>query len=402
MLKNVIVVSDYAYVDGGAAKVAIQTALALSKQTDLTIYYFAGCGEACDALVNSSVKTICLHMPDLLGNPSKLDAMIKGIYNKKAGRELEKLLCTLDISETVVHVHTWTKVLSSSVFATCKKLKVKTFLTVHDYFLTCPNGACYDYVKRRICTIKPMSLKCMACNCDSRNYIQKLWRCLRQFRQNRVIYSFRELNYILISNFQKMQLANRIPCINQSVIIKNIIDMGESDYITDVEKQDKYLFLGRVAKEKGPDIFCEAIKKAEVNGIVIGEGPLKESLQNEYENIQFMGWKSKKEIDGVLKTVRALVFPSVWYEGSPLTVPEVQVHGIPCIVTKCNAAVDDIVDGENGFVTEPNAVDISKAIEKINDNDVVRSMSLKTVQYFDFSRISEEKYIEELVSVYIA
>ena len=42
MLKNVIVVCDYAYVEGGAAKVAIQTALALSRETNLNVYFFAG------------------------------------------------------------------------------------------------------------------------------------------------------------------------------------------------------------------------------------------------------------------------------------------------------------------------------------------------------------------------
>lgn len=50
-----------------------------------------------------------LGMYDLLGNPSKLDAMKKGIYNRKAGKLLEDLLNTLKENETIIHVHTWTK-----------------------------------------------------------------------------------------------------------------------------------------------------------------------------------------------------------------------------------------------------------------------------------------------------
>ena len=82
-IRNVIVACDYAYIEGGAARVAVQTAVELSKRSNLKVYFFAGCGEPCQELVQSSVQVISLGMYDLLGNPSKLDAMKKGIYNRK-------------------------------------------------------------------------------------------------------------------------------------------------------------------------------------------------------------------------------------------------------------------------------------------------------------------------------
>ena len=54
---------------------AVQTAVELSKRSNLKVYFFAGCGEPCQELVQSSVQVISLGMYDLLGNPSKLDAM---------------------------------------------------------------------------------------------------------------------------------------------------------------------------------------------------------------------------------------------------------------------------------------------------------------------------------------
>ena len=59
-MKNIII-CDYAYIEGGATKVAIQTAIALSNYTDYNIYFFAGCGEPCEELKN-------------------------GIYNRKSGK----------------------------------------------------------------------------------------------------------------------------------------------------------------------------------------------------------------------------------------------------------------------------------------------------------------------------
>ena len=39
-IRNVIVACDYAYIEGGAARVAVQTAVELSKRSNLKVYFF--------------------------------------------------------------------------------------------------------------------------------------------------------------------------------------------------------------------------------------------------------------------------------------------------------------------------------------------------------------------------
>ncbi len=399
MIKNIIIICDYAYIEGGASKVAIQTALALSRQTNLKIFFLSGYGEICDDLKNSNVIVKNLNMYDLLGNPNKLKAAINGIYNKKAERELRKLLLTLNIEETVVHIHTWTKVLSSSIFKVCNDLGVKTFLTLHDYFLVCPNGVCYNYVKRKACDIKPMSIKCMICNCDSRNYIQKLWRYARQFVQNTIIYKFKNLNYIFISEFQVKQIEKRYSFIKNKFLIKNIIDLGEK-FKVDCENNNYFLFLGRVCKEKGINLFCEAVRKANVSGIVIGDGPLLDNLKKQYAEIKFVGWQEKEQISVWLKKTRAFVFPSICYEGSPLSIPEVQAHGIPCLVTDGNAGTDNIIPNINGLIVEANVYEIEKGIEQLKNSNFIKKLSTYTFENFDFTVGSEDKYVKSLLELY--
>lgn len=91
-IKNIVIVCDYAFFEGGAANVALQSVLAFAKYTDLNVYCFAGNGEPCEALKDSRAKIVALEMPDLLGNKNKMDAFIKGIYNKRAGEELLSLI----------------------------------------------------------------------------------------------------------------------------------------------------------------------------------------------------------------------------------------------------------------------------------------------------------------------
>lgn len=398
-LKNMVVICDYAFFEGGAANVAMQSVLAFAKHTDLNVYCFAGSGEPCDQLKNSRTKVIALKMPDLLGNKNKLDAFLKGIYNKKSGEELRKLLATLNKEETVVHVHTWTKVLSSSVFKVCEEMNFKTYLTIHEYFLACPNGACYNYVEQKICELDPMSMACLKCNCDARNYLQKLWRCARQAKQNRVIRHNKNLNYVFISPYQEKQLLRRIPKIKNKFLVKNPINVGERMHI-EPEKNADFIYMGRLSGEKGPQLFCEAITKAGVHGVVMGTGLLEEELKAKYPNIEFTGWQNKEQINERLKEIRTLIFPTLWYEGSPLTTPEVQAHGIPCIVTDCSSATDDIVQGENGEIVKANADDMAAAINRFKDDEYVKRLSRNTYQMFDENRGSEKWYVDNLMKIY--
>ena len=399
-LKNIVIVCDYAFFEGGAANVAMQSVLALANYTDLNIYCFAGSGEPCEQLKNSRVETIALNMPDLLGNKNKVDAFCKGIYNKKVEEEFRKLLSTLKKEETIVHIHTWTKVLSSSVFNVCYEKDFKTYLTIHEYFLACPNGACYDYIKQKICELKPMSIACLKCNCDARSYPQKLWRCARQFKQNKVIRKFTNLNYVFISPYQQKQLMRRIPNVKNKYLVKNPINVGERMHIKANDNFD-YIYMGRLSGEKGVKLFCEAISKTKVRGVVIGTGILENELKEKYPNIEFTGWQNKVQINERLKKARALIFPTLWYEGSPLTVPEVQAHGIPCIVTDCSSAVDDIVQGENGEIVQANVADLCGAIERFKDDEYVKRLSENTYDMFDEKRGSEKWYVDNLMKIYL-
>lgn len=398
-IKNVVIVCDYAYIEGGAARVAIQTATALGKYTDLNIYFFAGCGELCSELKDSRVKVITLMMYDLLGNPNRIDAMKNGIYNKTAGKCMAELLSELDSKETIVHVHTWTKVLSSAVFKAAQDAGVPVFLTVHDYFLTCPNGGCFNYVQNKICELQPLSAKCVTCSCDARHYYHKIWRCIRQRKQNKVIRGCNNIRYIFISDFEKQQILRRMPIPGRQFMVKNPIAYQER-YRVHAENNELFLFIGRVSEEKGVELFCEAVREAGVKAVVIGDGKSKEKLKKQYSEITFTGWIEKAEIQQWIDRGRCLIFSSLWYEGAPLTVLEVQAYGLPCIVTNCNSAMDSVEQGITGEIINPNVEDMISAINKMKDDNYIERLSQETYLRFDENRCSEQYYVEQLLETY--
>jgi len=343
---TVIVVNDFDYIQGGASKVAIDTANILVNDENIDVYYFSGDSKS-PSILNQKVKKICINTGESLKNKNKLFGIINGIYNIKAKKELTKLLKKLDRDRTIIHVHGWTKCLSSSIFDAIFKMKFEVVLTLHDYFTICPNGGLFNYKKNEICHIKGGSCKCNFANCDSRNYYFKIYRNIRFFVQNRIIKLTKKINNIIyISDFSWDILKDNF---KKSVNCKKICNPIKFDSIhdnVDVLKNEYYLYVGRITKEKGVDIFCEAVTQANVKGVVVGDGNQKKILELKYPNIKFEGWKSEEEVKEFMKNAKALVMPSRWYEGAPLTNLEALSIGLPSIVS-INCAASEVSNEQN-------------------------------------------------------
>ena len=86
---------------------------------------------------------------------------------------MEAILRRLPRDETVVHFHQWTKSFSPSVLSVPSRLGMPALVSLHDYFLACPNGAYYRFSDRVPCSLTPMSIPCLAARCDSRSSLRR-------------------------------------------------------------------------------------------------------------------------------------------------------------------------------------------------------------------------------------
>lgn len=347
-VKNVVIINDFNYIQGGASKVAIDTARLLNKE-GIKVYFFSAVNKKDDEI--KGIEYISTKQNEALKEKNRIKGIINGIYNVEAKKELKKLLVTLDKETTVIHIHGWTKALSSSVFDIAFKMKFKVVITLHDYFTACPNGGFFDYRKNEICKRKPLSWKCIKCNCDSRNYAFKIYRLIRQFVQNKIVKINNKLTYIItISDFSEKILRENFEYNADIQKIYNPIDMYEHSKKVDYNSNIYYLYVGRVSKEKGVDIFCDAISGLELKGIVVGDGEERAFLEKKYPLINFVGWKNSEEVKEYMKNAKALIFPSRWYETAGLTILEAQSLGIPCFVSNNCAGKEFIENNINGII----------------------------------------------------
>ena len=395
MIKNVIVVNDYDYVQGGATLVAIEQANLLY-ESGYNVVFFCGISNRERSVLNPAIRIIVVDRYDSLSDPNKIRGILKGANNKKSYKAMADLLNVFNSEETVVSIHGYTKCLSTSFIKACKEKHVRTILTAHDYFSICPNGGLFNYRKNHVCELQGTK-KCKWRNCDSRNYLYKWYRNYRFSRQNKKFH-FREniSNLITISETNENLLK---PFFSNTNVIRiyNPTSIDLKPERARCEHNDYYLYVGRVDKEKGIDIMCESFKATGDKLLVVGAGSVLDSTKKKYasETISFLGWKEHDEIIDLMRNAKALVFPCLLYEGAPLTIFEAQSQGLPCIVSKYSNA-KDFVNEQNGWIYNPFDSSSLVSILKNNNASLIEEKSKLSFSLYWNQPFDKKRYINSL------
>ncbi len=137
---NVVLLSDTASVNGGAAKVALDGARVLAKAGH-QVFLICGAGAIAPELRDlPNLKYIVLGEFDIVDDPNRLRAAAIGWWNPQSRKMVGEVLDALDRKNTIVHVHSWTKALSSSAVRAAVDRGFQIVFTIHDFLLACPTG----------------------------------------------------------------------------------------------------------------------------------------------------------------------------------------------------------------------------------------------------------------------
>lgn len=207
---------------------------------------------------------------------------------------------------------------------------------------------------------------------------------------------------ILISDFSKKLLDPYLPLGVPRYQVKNPIDCDELDAPVNVAQNKTFLFVGRLCREKGIGIFCEAVSIAGVQGVVVGDGPERAQLQEAFPQISWLGWQTPEQVKNTMKAARALVFSSLCYEVQPLTTLEAAALGVPCIVSDACAAQEIVHDEVSGLLFQSGDVaDLVRQIQRLNHSPELAAMLGRAVfDAFWAAPPTRLKHADDLISVY--
>jgi glycosyltransferase involved in cell wall biosynthesis len=398
---HVIILNDFSHINGGAAKVSISSACEIGMRGIRTTY-FTAVNPVAARLGKAGVHVVCTNQEELVRIHNRVEAAVQGMWNRKAAVMMRALLAGEDRRKTLIHVHGWTKALSSAPVGMAVRMGFPVVVTFHDYFLACPNGAFFDYQVKKICTLKPLGLACLGRHCDARNYGQKLYRVARQVVQQRFgLLPSGVQHYIANSELGASVLRSFIPGEANVYYVDNPIDVERADPVP-VRKNVLFVTVGRLSPEKGGLLAAEAASTIGASLDFIGDGVQAQVIRERVENIRVLGWLKPEDVLAKLQKARALIFPSLWYEVQPLVVWEALARGVPAIVADTSAARELVENGSTGLWFRGGDVgDLADKMKMImNENMLAAGLGEAAYRkYWEHPR-SVKTHVDGLLKVY--
>lgn len=398
---RIIVINDHASVNGGAAQVAISSLNKLAEK-GLDVIFFSAVTPISPQINASMVHVINVGLKDLSHKNSFLEAALRGIWDSRCSKKLSLVLDECSPADTIIHLHTWTKAISSSVVREAYKRGFKVVCTLHDYFTICPNGGLYNYNSRTHCHLNPMSFQCWLTNCDSRSYIHKIWRNIRQIVQNKFGLMPRAINnYISISDFSEKFFIDFLPMHVKFYRVRNPVDIKPNQRANPAAS-NYFVYVGRLSPEKGARLFAKAAMIAGVNAVFVGTGIDEDKIRIENPRAKILGWLGRDDVADVISNSRALVFPSLWYETQGLVVYEAAALGVPSIVSDCCAARDGIIDNVTGLLFKNGCeIDLADKLRFLKNSDAkVRELGSSSYDFYWKNPPSIEQHVDQLIDCY--
>lgn len=396
---TVIVLNDYCHINGGASRIAIDEALSLA-EAGARVIFFGAVGPVCEELRRAKLEVISLDQSELLEASSHPGVILQGLWNLPAYRRMGELLADLDPHSTIVHLHGYTKALTTSPVRAAVKRGFRVVCTLHDFFIACPNGAFFDYVESKPCARQGLSANCIATNCDKRHYAHKLYRVARSAVQRSVgLLPSGVMDYITLSRRSAELLRPYVPPQARYHPLENLIEVEKAPPV-DIAANAVVVAVGRLDIEKGIGVLLQAAARTDIRLTLVGDGPLK-SLGETQANCRVTGWLSPESVQQELSKARCLVFPSLWYEAYGLVVAEAAARGVPAIVSTISAAAERVINGVHGWHVWPGDVeDLTRCLLLTKNNDALRVMGKAAYDHFWAAPPTRANHIAGLLAIY--
>ena len=324
---------------------------------------------------------------------------ITTVFNPRTYRDIKKLIREEKIE--VVHVHNTLNLVSPAVYYAARCMKVPVVQTIHNFRLLCP-GATF-YRDGHICEdCVEYGLKCaVKHSCYRESKIQTL-ACVLSTAFHRMTGIYGKINYICLTEFNKKKLLGLKQIKPERVFVKPNFVECKNEYVPEENRKDQFVFAGRLDKLKGIDLLFEAWKcmgEEAPNLIVCGTGPMedwcKSFLRENDVNIEMRGFVPNDEALKVIANSKALVLPTQWYEGFPMSIVEAFSVGTPVICSDLGNVGSVVEEGVTGYKFKPNDIDgLIRAIMNI------QGLCDKTYNEYT-AKYLESKNYEMLINSYM-
>jgi glycosyltransferase involved in cell wall biosynthesis len=277
------------------------------------------------------------------------------VWNDEVYRELRTLIRREQ--PQIAHFHNTFPLISPAAYYAARAEGVPVVQTLHNYRLLCPNALFFR--EGRVCE---------DCLGKTFSWPGVVHACYRESRPaSGAVAAMQSVHwsvgtwvkavdaYIALTEFAREKFIEGGLPSDKIVVKPNFVNPdpgaggGEGGY---------FLFVGRLSREKGVETLLAAWERLREESYlkIVGDGPLAPKVAAAAERVRGLEWvgrQSRERVLALMKNARALIFPSVWYEGFPMVIAEAYAVGLPVIASDLGSMSSLVDHGRTGLRFRP-------------------------------------------------
>ena len=327
---------------------------------------------------------------------SRIKAAADIIYSFESKRKFERLVN--EVKPDCIHLHIFQHQISPSILDVIKKYHIPTIYTAHDLKMLCLNYKMMHHGKLCEQCRGGKYFHCVLNKCVKDSYLKSCVNVVEGY-VHRWRHSYDAINVIITPSlfYKKIFEKFGINC-NRVIHIPNFIDFNKHEIEFSEDRENYYLYYGRLSKEKGIMTLIKAVENLNVQLKIAGTGPLEEDVRQyvadkKISNIMFLGFKTGKDLSNIVGNAKAIILPSEWYENGPYSAIEALQLGRPIIGADIGG-IPELIDN-NGYLFKSRNIDSLKdAILKLEklDNEQYGVFKDNSLNLFERNYTNEKHY----------
>ncbi|SOD98298.1 glycosyltransferase, partial [Spirosoma fluviale] len=225
----------------------------------------------------------------------------------------------------VVHIHNWHYASGPAIIRTAKRFGVPVLLTLHNYRLLCPSGSLMN--GNTIFTdsmYADFPWKAVQLKVFRDSVVQTFWLAFVVWFHKKIGTWHLVDRYLVLTDFARnLYRSSQLGIDPAKLLIKpNFVQRPEQ--LRQI-RAGHFLYIGRLSDEKGVNILLSTFQNSAYKLSIAGDGPLADLVERASSvssNIHYLGTLDRYGVQQGMQTCTALLFPSIWYEGMPMTILE--------------------------------------------------------------------------------
>lgn len=397
---RILMVNKFLYPNGGSETYIFKLGQQLSKMGHEVQYFGMEHKGRC---VGNKANAYTTDMDFHGGNRfSKITYPLKTIYSFESRKKIRLVL--EDFKPDVVHLNNFSYQLTPSIILEIVKWRKQTgddcriIFTAHDYNLVCPNHMLKNPITQENCEkcLGGHFINCAKGRCIHGSLVKSIVGSVEGYYWKfRKVYKSIDCT-VCCSQFMKKKMDSNPLFKEKTVALHNFIEPVEWKV---PEKKNYVLYFGRLSKEKGIETLLNVCRSLpDIPFVFAGAGPM-EGLVKEVKNIKFVGFKTGKDLESLIRGARFSIYPSEWYENCPFSVMESQAFGTPVIGSEIGGIPELIIKDKTGELFSPgDSEELKSKVEKIWNDSYINNQYINNCQNLIFDTI--DSYCEKIVEIY--